>query len=210
MVRTFSYFEEEIVREMDPDLILCTFPIEHKLDVETVNINLFVDSQTESNILQAVNRLDQKRFKLEFASHIGNLVRKEHYYQDLDLNTPGQVIDLLCADLEQAGIVEPEFKEIVRKREEMSPTSFVNAFAIPHAFGAFAKNSTIAVAQLKNPIKWGGFEVRLVMLFAINEGDRRMIKIFFDWVSNVVNQPQELARICSSCSYEEFIDRITG
>lgn len=44
------------------------------------------------------------------------------------------------------------------------------------------------------------------MLFAINEGDRRMIKIFFDWVSNVVNQPQELARICSSCSYEEFID----
>jgi len=25
-----------------------------------------------------------------------------------------------------------------------------------------------------------------------------------------VNQPQELARICSSCSYEEFIDRITG
>ena len=210
VVRTFSYFEEEIVREMDPDLILCTFPIEHRLDVETVNINLFVDSQTESNILQAVNRLDQKRFKLEFASHIGNLVRKEHYYQDLDLNTPGQVIDLLCADLEQAGIVEPEFKEIVRKREEMSPTSFVNAFAIPHAFGAFAKNSTIAVAQLKNPIKWGGFEVRLVMLFAINEGDRRMIKIFFDWVSNVVNQPQELAKICSSCSYEEFIDRITG
>ncbi|MCD7908860.1 MAG: PTS sugar transporter subunit IIA, partial [Clostridium sp.] len=107
-------------------------------------------------------------------------------------------------------IVEPEFKETVLKREEMSPTSFVNAFAIPHAFGAFAKNSTIAVAQLKNPLKWGGFEVRLVMLFAINEGDRRMIKIFFDWVSNVVNQPQELAKICASCTYEEFIDRITG
>lgn len=52
----------------------------------------------------------------------------------------------------------------------MSPTSFVNTFAIPHAFGAFARNSTIAVAQLKNPVKWGAFEVRLVMLFAINEG----------------------------------------
>ena len=34
----------------------------------------------------------------------------------------------------------------------------------------------------------------LVMLFAINEGDERMIKIFFDWVSNVVNHPEELAK----------------
>lgn len=210
IVGTFPYFEEESVRELDPDLILCTFPIEHKLNVETVNINLFVDSQTESNILQAVNRLDQKRFKLEFAAHIGNLVRREHYYMDLDCQTPNEVIERLCEDLMQAGIVAPEFREVVLKREEMSPTSFVNAFAIPHAFGAFAKNSTIAVAQLKNPMKWGSFEVRLVMLFAINEGDRRMIKIFFDWVSNIVNQPQELAKICSPCTYEEFIERITG
>lgn len=210
IVGTFPYFEEESVSELDPDLILCTFPIEHKLNVETVNINLFVDSQTESNILQAVNRLDQKRFKLEFASHIGNLVRREHYYRDLDCQTPSQVIERLCEDLLQEGIVAPEFREVVLKREEMSPTSFVNAFAIPHAFGAFAKNSTIAVAQLKNPMKWGSFEVRLVMLFAINEGDRRMIKIFFDWVSNIVNQPQELAKICSPCTYEEFIERITG
>ena len=79
-----------------------------------------------------------------------------------------------------------------------------------HAFGAFARNSTIAVAQLKNPVKWGAFEVRLVMLFAINEGDARMIKIFFDWVSNVANQPEELAKLVAPCSYEEFIDRIMG
>ena len=50
----------------------------------------------------------------------------------------------------------------------------------------------------------------MVMLFAINEGDERMIKIFFDWVSNVVNRPEELAKIVSSCTYEEFIDRIMG
>lgn len=52
----------------------------------------------------------------------------------------------------------------------MSPTSFVNTFAIPHAFGAFARNSTIAVAQLKNPVKWGAFEVRLVMLLPSTKG----------------------------------------
>lgn len=210
IVAVLRYFEEEAVSALDADILLCTFPIEHKLDVATVNINLFVDSDTESNILQALNRLDKKGFQLEFSSHIGHLIRKEHYYQNLDLKTPEEIIHHLCRDLEQEGIVEPEFEGIVLRREEMSPTSFINAFAIPHAFGAFARNSTIAVAQLKNPVRWGSFEVRLVMLFAINEGDQRMIKIFFDWVSNIVNRPQELANLSISCSYEEFLDKILG
>lgn len=210
VVKVFGYFEEDEVSALDPDLLLSTFALEHGLDVETVSINLFVDSETESKILQAINRLDKKGFRLEFTSHIGNLIRKEHYHTQVDMDQPGDIIRMLCAGLEKEGIVEPEFTEVVLKREQMSPTSFVNTFAIPHAFGAFARNSTIAVAQLKNPVKWGAFEVRLVMLFAINEGDARMIKIFFDWVSNVVNQPEELAKLVAPCSYEEFIDRIMG
>ena len=210
VVKVFGYFEEDEVSALDPDLLLSTFPLEHGLDVETVSINLFVDSETESKILQAINRLDKKGFRLEFTSHIGNLIRKEHYHSQVDRDQPEEIIRMLCAGLEKEGIVEPEFTEVVLKREQMSPTSFVNTFAIPHAFGAFARNSTIAVAQLKNPVKWGAFEVRLVMLFAINEGDARMIKIFFDWVSNVVNQPEELAKLVAPCSYEEFIDRIMG
>ena len=210
VVKVFGYFEEDEVSALDPDLLLSTFPLEHGLDVETVSINLFVDSETESKILQAINRLDKKGFRLEFTSHIGNLIRKEHYHSQVDMDQPEEIIRMLCAGLEKEGIVEPEFTEVVLKREQMSPTSFVNTFAIPHAFGAFARNSTIAVAQLKNPVKWGAFEVRLVMRFAINAGDARMIKIFFDWVSNVVNQPEELAKLVAPCSYEEFIDRIMG
>ncbi len=204
----FSYFEEETASALDPDLILTTFPLEHKLDVPTVAISLFVDSETESSILQALNRLDKKRFQLELTSCIGRLIRREHFHENVGLETPEEIIAMLCGGLEKEGIVEPEFKDIVLKREQMSPTSFVNAFAIPHAFGAFASSSTIAVAMLKNPVRWGNFHVSLVMLFATNEGDERMIKIFFDWVSNVVNHPQELAGLVSSCSYEEFIDRI--
>lgn len=210
VVGIFRYFEEETASSLDPDLILTTFPLEHKLDVPTVPINLFVDSETESSILQAINKLDKKRFQLEFTSHIGSLIRKEHFHENVTLETPEEIICLLCRGLEKEGIVEPDFKDIVLKREQMSPTSFVNAFAIPHAFGAFASNSTIAVAQLRNTVRWGNFDVGLVMLFAINEGDERMIKIFFDWVSNVVNHPEELAKLVSSCTYEEFIDKIMG
>ena len=199
IVRKCSYFEEEEIRLLEPDLVL-TIP--------TVSISLFVDPETEASILQALNQLDKKRFRLEFTSHMGHLIRKEHYYQDLDAQTPEEVIRCLCRGLEKEGIVDSDYQEIVLERERMTPTSFANALAIPHAFRAYASRSTIAVAQLRSPIQWGTFEVRLVMLFAINEGDQRMIKIFFDWVSDIVSRPEELARLTERCSYEEFTERV--
>lgn len=48
VVKVFGWFEEDEVSALDPDLLLSTFPLEHGLDVETVSINLFVDSETES------------------------------------------------------------------------------------------------------------------------------------------------------------------
>ncbi len=208
IVKHFYYFEEAVVRQVSPDLILTTFPVEHKLEIPTVPISLFIDSETEARILQALNLLDKRRFRLEFASHIGHLLRKEHYYPNLACETPEEVIGYLCQGLKKAGVVDSQYQETVLERERMSPTSFANVLAVPHAFRAYASKSTIAVAQLANPVKWGSFMVRLVMLFAINEGDQRMIKIFFDWVSDMLNSPQDLEKLAGGCSYEEFVERI--
>lgn len=208
LVETMHYFEEEQIRKQEPDLILTAFPIQHSLNIPTVSINLFVDYDTEANILKALNELDKSAFHLEFVSNIGSLIQKEHYYKNLDCDSPEKIIRLICQKLEQDGAVDSSFCDIVLKREEMSPTSFVDTFAIPHAFGAFAKRSTIAVAQLKNPVQWGEFHVKLVMLFAVNENDQRMIKIFFDWVSSLVNQMDKLAALCVPLEYEQFVDRI--
>ncbi len=179
IVKVLSYYEEETVRLLEPDLLLTTFPVAHKLDIPTVSISMFVDSETEARLLQALNSLDKKRFHLEFTSHIGHLIRPEHYYRNLDGKTPEEIICRLCDGMEKAGIIDRAFKDSVMEREKLSPTSFANALAIPHGFRSYAASSTIAVAQLKKPVKWGSFEVKLVMLFAINESDQRMIKIFF-------------------------------
>lgn len=209
LVATMHYFEQDIVKDLEPDLILTTTALSHSLDIPTVLISIFVDFNTESNILKTLNELDKKAFHLEFISNIGKLIRKEHYYENLDFDTPEEVIRFLCKDLYEAHAVDESFCEVVLKREEMAPTSFVNTFAIPHAFGSFAKISTIATAQLKHPIQWGNFEVKLVMLFAVNENDQQMIKMFFDWVSNMINHMEKLAQLCIPCGYDQFIDKIT-
>jgi lichenan operon transcriptional antiterminator len=162
------------------------------------------------NILQGLNRLDKNRFKLEFLSKISGLIRKPYYISELDVSTPSEVISILCDKLEEGGIVDSDYKEVVLKREELSSTSFVNLLAIPHAFGTFSNKSTIAVAHLKNPIKWGSFEVRLVMLFAIDEENQRMIKMFFDWVSAIINDNKQMAMLSDPCDYDEFIEKVIG
>ena len=48
------------------------------------------------------------------------------------------------------------------------------------------------------------------MLIAIDGEDQRMIKIFFDWISSVVNDNKKLAMICETGDYEEFLERIIG
>ncbi len=208
IVKRCGYFEEREVNQAAPDLILTTTPIDHRLNILTVPVSVFVDSETEARILEALNKLDKNRFRLEFASHIGHLMRGEHYHGGLVCQTPKEVIGILCRGLMEEGIVDEGFQDSVLERERMSPTSFANALAVPHAFQAYASRSTIAVAKLSQPVKWGGFEVRLVMLFAVNGSDRRMIKIFFDWVSNLIGSPRQLERLTEECSYEEFVERV--
>ncbi len=208
VVKRCSYFEEAEVNRTAPDLILTTTPIDHTLNILTVPVSVFVDPETEARILEALNKLDKNRFRLEFASHIGHLVRREHYHNSLTCQTPQEVIRHLCSKLEQEGVVDNKFLDSVLQRERMSPTSFANALAIPHALRAYASRSTIAVARLSQPMRWGGFDVSLVMLFAINESDQRMIKIFFDWVSNIITSPAQLERLTQPCTYEEFVERI--
>lgn len=82
LVETMHYFEEEQIRKQEPDLILTAFPIQHSLNIPTVSINLFVDYDTEANILKALNELDKSAFHLEFVSNIGSLIQKEHYYKN--------------------------------------------------------------------------------------------------------------------------------
>ena len=90
----------------------------------------------------------------------------------------------------------------------MSPTSFTYSFAVPHSFDVLSKKSNISVAVLKKPIPWGAFDVKLVILLAINEEDRYMLKMFFDWLSNAVSDANRFATLLESKDYNDFINRI--
>lgn len=210
VIATLNYFEKNEVLYYDPDLILTLVPLQHSLDVMTIQISIFLNSEDEISIYQAIKQLDKKRFQIEFNSKISNIIKKEYFYADLDAKDEKDVIDKMCKKLEKDRIIPSEFKENVLKREEMSPTSFVYGFATPHALKAQSYLSTISVALLKQPVKWGVYEVKLVILLAINEEDKSILFMFLEWLASAISDVASFSTLLEAKDYEEFLEKIMG
>lgn len=208
IVECLNFFEEKAILRIKPDLILTTLPLKHDLDITTIQISLFVNLEDESRIFQALNLLDKKRFQKEFQEGIKGMIDPKFFYTDLEAASSEDVINFMCDNLYEAGYTPKDFKESVLKRESMSPSSFTYSFAVPHSFDVLSKKSNISVAVLKKPIPWGAFDVKLVILLAINEEDRYMLKMFFDWLSNAVSDANRFATLLESKDYNDFINRI--
>lgn len=208
MIGCINYFEEKEVLNLKPDLILTTFPLEHNLNILTVQISIFINSEDEIKIFKALNLLDSIRYKEVFTSSFKNMIEPKFFYLDLDIDTPEKVLTFMIDELYNAGFVDKEFKEAVLKREKLSPTSFIYSFAIPHPIKAMSKESKIPVAILKKPIQWGEFQVKLVLLLAIQENNEKIMRTFFDWFSDIVRDPEKLSCLMKSKSYNEFINQI--
>lgn len=209
IVECLNFFEAETILRIQPDLILTTLPLKHDLDIATVQISLFVNLEDESRIFQALNLLDKKRFQHEFQSRIATLIDPNFFYVGLDMETPEDVITYMCNRLCEEGYTSSAFKESVLQREAMSATSFTYSFAVPHTFNVPSIKSNLSVAILKKPIPWGSFDVKLVILLAINEEDRHMLKMFFDWLSNAVSDANRFATLLECKDYNDFVNRIT-
>ena len=191
IVGCMSYFEESLIREKNLDLILTTQPVAHALDIETTEISMFFAHTDEAAVFQTLNRLDQIRYRNNFQFFILNLIREEFFTANMAVEEPEKIISDMCDKLYARGYVKENFKEGVLKRERLSPTSFFHGFAIPHNMSHQETiHSAISTAILKQPVQWGSYEVRFVLLLAITEENRNFLKIFFDWLDDIVSNPE--------------------
>ncbi len=208
IVKCMNYFEKKKVMDIKPDLILTTLPLVHDLDILTVQISIFINIQDKNNIFQALNKLDNHTYKEEFALRIKTMMEERFFYIDVDLDTPEEIVGFISDKLNHAGLVEPNFKDSVLQREELSPTSFIYSFAIPHPLEARSRIFKIPVAILKKPVQWGEYQVKLVLLLAICENDQQILSTFLNWLSNLINDPKKLSSLMNVKSYEQFIKHI--
>lgn len=210
IIKVFPFFENNMIASLHPDLILTVVPLQHELLIKTVSISLFVNYEDESQIFQALNQLDREKYHDQFCHIVKKLIGQKTFFIKEDIASKEDAINYLCDNLIQLGYATKEYKEDVFKREEMAGTAFVQGFAVPHAITVQPLRSTISVMVLKNPVKWGKYEVRLILLLSISEQDNQMLHTFFDWLSNVLIDYNQLMQFIEADNYQQFMKLMTA
>jgi len=203
-----AYYEAPVIENLHPDLIISTIPLTHKLDILTITISMFVNTSDEYKIFKAITELDKRHYKTEFDHFIKCLISEEYYYYNLECDTYEDVINYMCDRMYEGGRVKENFKESTFEREMMAYTSFSYGYAIPHALNYSAICSTMSIAILKKPVQWGDYQVHLVLLLAVRDDEKELLKIFFDWFGNICDDTLLLSKIREAKSAKAFIDLI--
>lgn len=203
-----KYYEASVIEKLRPDLIISTIPLTHKLDIPMISISMFVNTGDEYKIFRAIAELDKRHYKTEFDNFIKCLILQDYYFYHLECDTWEDVISYMCNRLYEGGRVEESFQESTFARERMAFTSFSYGYAIPHALNYSAIHSTMSIAILKKPVQWGEYQVRLVLLLAVRDDERELLKIFFDWLGNICDDTLLLSKIMKAESAEAFVGLI--
>ena len=208
VISHYNMFDERQIVVDSPNLIISTVPLKHYLEIPTLQLSLLFNYEDESKVFQLLNQLDKVRYRERFQKMMEHLTKRKLFYRKERVRDAKEAIVYLCDKLIKKGLADENYKSDVMKRERISSTSFVQGFAVIHSIEITTSESCIATLTLSNPVQWGNFEVRLVILLAIREEDNRLMSIFFDWLSNLVMDSQKLSALLSAKDQNEFIRSI--
>ena len=201
----YSYFQEELILADNPDLLICSIPLRHKLSIPTVEVSLLYNKDDEAKLFEMIHEIERTRTQKEFYINLKGLISKEFFYNHQLFHTPQEILQFMSKELQQASIVTDAFYPSVMRREALSPTSFNFNFAIPHPIDSSCLKSVISIMLLDKPVQWGNYEVQLIFLLAIDKLDTTTLKPFFDWVASLTEDHEKMSHLISSNTYEEFI-----
>lgn len=140
-------------------------------------------------------------------------VTKNLVFPQVETGEKEEVITLLANALEKEGFVKEAYREAILARETEYPTglpSAMPAVAIPHADHELVKKTSIAVATLKNPVKFHNMEdvsqeiaVQIVIMMAIAEphGQIEMLQKIIDFIQS----DEQKTKLVTAADKEEML-----
>lgn len=121
------------------------------------------------------------------------MISKEHIYPNCSYKSPDEIITNLIDCLGFSS----EIKDCVLAREEVRSTGLHNGVAIPHCRNAQIDHSISALATLVEPVLWGGYSVKIIVLLCCPADAPLMIKALASW-SRLLNDNQNRSKLLNS------------
>ena len=136
-------------------------------------------------------------------------VFREELIYDIVAKSKDDALKKVSNKLIEQGCVEEGFLDKILAREKVLATSIGSGVAIPHVYKENVLKSSVAIARLKNNVRWAEEEwVDVIFLFAIGEENAEDIKKIFSHMYYVLKEEGLIGQIRDADSTDEILQLV--
>ncbi|MBQ1531517.1 MAG: transcription antiterminator [Solobacterium sp.] len=192
---TASYYELEKDPHVECDLILSTIPIPFATDAKVLRIHELPDfselNSVERSLYEDETEVDQVIACLD----------ERLFFRDMSFSSRHEAIHFLCGEISKTTVLPDDFEESVLRRERFAATTVGNGTAMPHPDRLISSEISLAVCQLKTPLKWGKDDVSLIILFNMKTEEDDLSRTFSEMIADFVSNREKVARYMKNPEY---------
>lgn len=201
--------ENDLLSIHNIDLIITTVPLNILLKIPVFEIKMFLSNQDRYKLSEKIKEININKQKNELRQYLTQLITIDLFERAEEINTKDQCITNMVNKLVKYQYVDSSFYDEIIKREQLSSTAFGN-FAIPHSMKMNAYKTGINVMITKKPIKWDNHSVNLILMMCFNKNERYIFNNIYDIITTILSESDNVKRIVSSKTYDEFINNIVN
>ncbi|BAD39935.1 BglG family transcription antiterminator [Symbiobacterium thermophilum] len=193
----------------DCQLIISTVPETVVEGLPVVYVNVF---PTEADLKVIRRKIEEIRLDMRAASvrdHIQRFAVPALFRRNVYAEDEFAMIRILTQECAHLGLCPPSFEQEVLDREAMSSTAFPNQVAIPHSLQHSATRSFLSIVVNERPMRWGNFDVRIIILIGVCKDDRNTFQEFFSDLVSVLCNEIATRQLIQCDSYEAFLQTLT-
>ena len=162
----YSNYTKENVKDID--FVITTVVLKSNL-LPSIMVDFALNNKDVESINRYLSKLLRKRLQM-----FDQFFDKDLFFrfnEQLDKET---VIKKMCNKLQEKNFVNEDFLQSVLKRETIGKTNMNDVFALPHPMEMCANDTKVAVALLKNPVKWNDSnKIQIVFMLVLKHGEQK-------------------------------------
>lgn len=190
------------------DFIINTIQSNLDIKIPIINTSPFLNQKDIKKIESFIDRFDEIKKKQHIQKIFKDFFSKDRFEINHYENDADEMISYMADQLFEDNLVTVEFKDAVLKREHLTPTSFDNKIAIPHSIFISAKKNCAYVIINNKSMKWGYFDINIIILLGINHAERNKFKELYENLLELIEGEHIINKIIHVKSYEDFINEL--
>ena len=193
------------------DLIISTIPLEVE-NVRIVQVSSLI-TERDIKLIGEIYTDIISHTDINYGiknKYIKSYVDNDLFFENSTSTTMEEVIDIVCENLLDKGIVKEGYKESVIERENKGGTSIATLSAVPHGSLELVNETKIVFWINKSAIKWGKYNVKVIVFICLAKKDVKLAKKILEDVFSLINTKEKVEKELLICTKDELYKKIIG